>query len=156
MIHTHAYGWSATHVHGAFITHPWTTVSPGPNRGGSVGPCRKPVRGEPALWTNKWFSVSYRDPSGLSLNIQHFYSTGFKTGWQVFCSIAHFSQWTSILWIHLKRSWTCSYFFCFFHTDIVTTLNFSHTRYRFVELSTAFTRVEAFWFPTPLCSFPTY
>lgn len=49
------------------LTHPWLAVSPDPNPGGSVGQCRKPAHGEPALWTNKWFSsaVSYRDLSGL-------------------------------------------------------------------------------------------
>lgn len=51
-------------------THPWMAVSPDPNPGGSVGQCRKPARGEPALWTNKWFSsaVSYTDPLGLQSN----------------------------------------------------------------------------------------
>jgi len=49
------------------LTHPWMEVSPDLNQGGSVGQCRKPAHGEPALWTNKCFSstVSYRDLSGL-------------------------------------------------------------------------------------------
>lgn len=113
----------------ASLTHPLMAVSPDPNRGGLVGQCRKLAHGEPALWTNKRFSsaVSYRDLPGLQLNIQHFYSTGLKTGLQVFCSIVHFWQWTSILWRHLMKSWKCSHFFCFFHANMGTMLNFSYT-----------------------------
>lgn len=99
-------GSQCTCMETASLTHPWMAVSPDQNRGESVGRCRKPAHGEPALWTNKCFSsaVSYRDlSSGLKLNIQRFYGTGFKTGLQAFCSLVHFSQWPSILWRYLWK-----------------------------------------------------